>query len=188
MAEAHTEDRPDLERFRSYLLLLARTQLNPRLQAKLGASDVVQQTLLEAYRDAGQFHGQASAQLAAWLRQILARNLANVARDLDRDKRDIHREQSLERALEASSARLEVWLADGQSSPSARAERNEQLLDLSEALTALPEAQREVVELRYLKGWAIKDIAAQLGKSASATAGLLHRGMTQLRDHLNKPE
>src|SRR5687768_12300894 len=100
MTEAHAEPLPDLERFRSYLLLLARAQLDPRLQPKLGGSDVVQQTLLEAYRDANQFQGTDSAQLAAWLRQILARNLLNVARDFDRHKRDVHREQSLERSLE----------------------------------------------------------------------------------------
>jgi RNA polymerase sigma-70 factor (ECF subfamily) len=188
MATAPAADRPNLDQFRSYLLLLARTQLNPRLQAKLGASDVVQQTLLEAYRDADQFRGQASAQLAAWLRQILARNLANVARDFDRDKRAVHREQALERALEASSARLEAWLAAAQSSPSVQAERNEQLLQLAATLLELPEAQREVIELRYLQGWAVKDIADHLGKSVSATAGLLHRGMSQLRKELKPPE
>ena len=86
-----------LEEFRSYLLLLARLGLDGRYQAKLDASDVVQQTMFEAHRDERQFRGQTTTQRAAWLRQILARNLANVRRDLGRAKRDTARERSLER-------------------------------------------------------------------------------------------
>ena len=108
----------DLERFRSYLLLLARTRLDPMVRAKVGASDVVQQTLFEAHRDLAQFRGRTVDEQAAWLRQILARNLANVVRDLRRDKRDVAREQHLRAVLEESAAQLEVWLADEQSSPS----------------------------------------------------------------------
>src|SRR5215470_9019609 len=78
-----------LERFRSYLLLLARVRLDPMVRAKVGASDVVQQTLFEAHRDLAQFRGRTVGEQAAWLRQILARNLANVVRDLHRDKRDL---------------------------------------------------------------------------------------------------
>src|SRR3712207_1376867 len=137
----------DLGRFRDYLLLLARAQLDPRLQGKVGASDVVQQTLLEAHRDAAQFRGSTSGELAAWLRRILARNLANAARDLRRDKRDVGRERSLEQMVEASSARLEAWLGGEQSSPNEAAERNEQVLRLAAALATLPEAQRVAVEL-----------------------------------------
>src|SRR6516225_8608246 len=92
-----------LERFRSYLLLLARIRLDPMVRAKVGASDVVQQTLFEAHRDGAQFRGRSVGEQAAWLRQILARNLANVVRDLRRDKRDVAREQGLCVALDESA-------------------------------------------------------------------------------------
>src|SRR3954466_6039178 len=85
-----------LERFRSYLLLLARVRLDPMVRAKVGASDVLQQTLFEAHRDLAQFRGRNVAEQTAWLRQILARNLANVVRDLRRDKRDVAREQPMQ--------------------------------------------------------------------------------------------
>src|SRR6516162_183981 len=93
-----------LERFRSYLHLLARVQLDARFQAKLDASDVVQQTLLKAHEAFAQFRGHEPAELAAWLRQILARTLADLVRDLGRAKRDVALERSLEAAVENSSA------------------------------------------------------------------------------------
>src|SRR5215471_20701156 len=84
-----------LERFGSYLLLLARVRLDPMVRAKVGASDIVQQTLLAAHRDRAQFRGRTVGEQAAWLRQILARHLANVRRDLRRERRDVAREQPL---------------------------------------------------------------------------------------------
>jgi RNA polymerase sigma-70 factor (ECF subfamily) len=138
-----------MERFRSYLLLLARMRLDPLVRARVGASDVVQQTLLEAHRDRTQFHGQTVGEQAAWLRQILARNLANVVRDERRDKRDVARDQPLQAALDESASRLESWLAAEQSSPSQQVERDERAVRLAEALAALPENQREAVVLRH---------------------------------------
>ena len=179
---------PTLERFRAYLHLLARMQLDPRLQAKLDPSDLVQQTLLQALQALDQFRGRSDAELAAWLRQILARNLANAARDLGRAKRDVARECSLEAALEQSSARLEAWLAAEQSSPSQQAQHKEQVFRMAEALASLPEAQREALTRRYLQSWSLDDIGRQLGRSPSAVAGLIKRGLKQLRLLLHESE
>ena len=174
-----------LERFRDYLRLLAEMHLDRRLQAKLDASDVVQQTLLEAHRDLDQFRGQSDEELAGWLRQSLVNNLANAARDFSRAKRDVRRERSLEQSIGHSSCRLEAWLASGDSSPSQRADRNEQLRLLADALAQLPPVQHEVVVLRYLHGWPIADVASQIGRTQPAVAGLLHRALVQLRGKLS---
>jgi RNA polymerase sigma-70 factor (ECF subfamily) len=188
MAPDAANDGRDLEVFRPYLQFLARSRLDPRLQAKLDPSDVVQQTLLEACQAIPQTRGWTRGQLLAWLRRILANNLANAVRDFGRARRDVAREQPLEAALRDSSARVEAWLAAEQSSPSEQAERHEQEARLAAALAALPEAQREVVLLRHVHGWPLADISRHVGKSAAAVAGLLHRGLKQVRAALHEPE
>jgi RNA polymerase sigma-70 factor (ECF subfamily) len=174
----------DLEHFRSYLVLLARLKLDCKLRAKLDASDVVQQTLLEAHQALASFRGDDLAAQAAWLRQILARNLANAVRDLTRARRDVRKERSLQAALDNSACKLEGWLAAGQSSPSQKLVRHERALQLAEALAQLPETQREAVVLRHFQGLALEDIAAQLGCTTAAVTGLLQRGLKNLRRSL----
>lgn len=170
-----------LERFRPYLRLLARLQLGRRWQGKLDASDVVQQTLLQAFQGLPRLRASTDSAVATWLRRILANNLANAMRDLTRAKRNATREQSLNAALDASSLRLEAYLAADQSSPSQRAERNEELLRLAAALELLPNAQREALILHHLQDRSLSEIAQQLDRSTAAVAGLIKRGLKQLR-------
>jgi RNA polymerase sigma-70 factor (ECF subfamily) len=172
-----------LERFRAYLRLLARLQLDPRLRPRVDPSDLAQQTLIQAHRAFDQFSG-GDAELAAWLRQILARNLAHALRDHGRDRRDVARERPLDVLLAESSERLERWLTDGEPSPGEQAARNEQALLLAEALAQLPEAQREALVLEYWHGWSLEEIGQHLGRSRAAIAGLIKRGMKQLRAQL----
>jgi RNA polymerase sigma-70 factor (ECF subfamily) len=177
----------DLERFRDYLRLLARLQMPGRLQGKLDPSDLVQQALLRAYQALDQFRGKSSAELAGWLRQILANTLANAVRDFGRARRDVALERSLEAAIENSSLRLENWLAASQASPSELAVRNEQLLALASALTSLPDDQREALLLRHYEGLGLAEIAERLGRSRPAVASLLRRGLQHLRKSMQGP-
>ena len=182
--EASGVDQP-LEAYRDYLLLLARARVGGRLRAKLDASDIVQQTLLEAHRDRAQLRGDDPA---AWLRKILARKIANAARDLGRARRDAGRERSLEAALDESSARLEAFLAADESSPSLKARRNERVGLLARALAELPDDQREAVVLRHLQGRSLAEISAELNRTPAAVAGLLHRGLDRLRSLMQTKE
>ena len=176
-----------INRFRAYLRMVARLQFDPRLRTKLDPSDVVQQTMLQAHRALKDFRGSTDAEMAAWLRQILARNLMHVKRDYGRQRRDVARELSLEAAVERSSVRIDAWLARKESHPSERVVRQEISLQLAEALESLPASQRQAVELHYLDGWTLKQIAEQMGKSTAAVAGLLHRGLKNLKGVLNDP-
>ena len=174
----------DLERFRDYLRLLARLQLDPRLRGKVDPSDLVQQTLLKAYVARAQFRGTTPEQKSAWLRQILANTLANTVRDYGRARRDAALDRSLEASLADSSARLEAWLVTGGMSPSEHAERNEQLLQLAAALGRLPADQREALLLRHCHGMGVEDIGRQLGQTRASVASLLRRGLKQMREEL----
>lgn len=174
--------------YRAYLSLLARLQLDGRMRGKLDPSDVVQQTLLEAHAKRDQFRGTTEAERAAWLRQMLAHNLADAFRALGRAKRDVKRERSLDVALDASSCRLEAWLAADQSSPSQHAVKQEQQLRLADALTELPAAQRDAVVLHHLQGLSLAALARELDRSEPAVAGLLHRGLKKLRELLKEAE
>lgn len=179
------EDLP-LDRYADYLRLLARLQLVPRLRAKLDASDIVQQTLLQAHASRNQFRGRSEAELVGWLRTILANTLAGAARRFSAEARDLARERSLGDALAESSARLEGLLAAEQSSPSERAVRGEELLHLARALAELPEDQRQVVELHHLKGLPVAEVAQAVGRTKPAVMGLLFRGLKKLRGRLRE--
>jgi RNA polymerase sigma-70 factor (ECF subfamily) len=170
------------EPFREYLRVLADLHLPGHLRGKLDPSDVVQQTLLRAHEKRAQFRGTSDAEAAGWLRAILANTLAEAARRFGRDRRDVGREVSLDAAVEESSARLEAWLAADQSTPSAAAHRGEELLRPADAIRRLPDDQRRAVELRRLLGRSVADIAAELGKTEVAVAGLLRRGLMRLRE------
>ncbi len=174
-----------LEPFRRYLRVLAHVHLDARLRGRLDPSDVVQQTLLRACVGFDQLRVREPGAVAAWLRKILARTLADAVRDLKRARRDIGRERSLQDAIDQSASGLEAWLAADQSSPSERAERNEQLLHLADALCELPDDTREAVVLKHCRGWTLAEIAEHLGRTPSAVASLLHRGLKQLRKLLH---
>ncbi len=173
-------------KYEPYLRMLARTQMRQAYQAKIGASDMVQQAMLQAVQGLDGFRGGTEAEFRAWLRQILARHLCHLDRDLHRDKRDIRREQSMEQKLAQSSMRLEGLLAGEGPTPSQNVAIGENVLKLADAVERLPESQREAVRLHYLEGMKLSEVAERLDKTTGAIAGLLHRGMKTLRQQLDE--
>jgi RNA polymerase sigma-70 factor, ECF subfamily len=169
-----------LDAQRSPLHRLARRQLEGRIAARVDASDVIQQTFLEAYRSFPQFAGQNPGELVAWLRTILDHKVAAAIRDHTLlQKRNMGRERSIDDS--AAGAPLKQELDAGLSSPSQKAIRGEEAVRLTHALTSLPEDQREAVRLRHLEGWPVAEIARHLNRTPAATAGLIKRGMHALR-------
>jgi RNA polymerase sigma-70 factor (ECF subfamily) len=175
-----------LELCRSYLLLVANRELDEELRQKEGASDLVQQTFLEAHRDFGQFHGTTQAEVIAWLRRILLNNLSNARRRyVEAGKRQIGRELPLEgNSPGIAHARS---LAVDSSSPSSRAAANEESAALDRALERLPADYQEVILLRHEQGLSFDEVGELMNRSAEAVRKLWTRALRQLREELEGP-
>lgn len=171
-----------LESYRNYLRLLARTGVDPALRGKADASDVVQETLLKAHQHFDQFEGRTEAELVGWLRQILARNLADLSRRYrSAGARAIGREQSLDDFDGAASrAALRLFVPNGQS-PSQSAQRREMSLVLADALSELTADYREVLVLRTLEGRDWDEVAGAMGRTPGAVRLLWARALKKLR-------
>lgn len=171
-----------LEKYRHYLKLLARTGIDASLRGKADPSDVVQDTFLKAHQHFEHFRGQTEAELTAWLRQILTRNLADLSRRFRMAKgRRVNRERSLEQLLNASSQALDKLLADDAGSPSQSAERRELSVVLANALTELSDDQREVIVLRSLEEHDWDEVAQRMERSPGAVRMLWVRALKRLR-------
>ena len=178
-------DSETVERFRAYLKLLANSQLDSFLEKRVDASDIVQQTLLDAITREDQFRGKSDNELAGWLRRILANNIVDAVRYHRRGKRDASREQSLDESIFESFRRVDALIAPT-ATPSQRATANEQLLRLPWALEQLSAAQRDAIVLHHLQGLKLLETSERMGKSESAVCGLLFRGLKRLNEILGE--
>jgi RNA polymerase sigma-70 factor (ECF subfamily) len=177
-----------LETYRRYLALLARVQIGQRLQGKVDASDVVQETFLEAHQNFPRFRGGSEAEFVAWLRQILAGNLADLLRRyLGAKGRDVRLEREIQDAFDRSSILLDRGLVAQQSSPSQQAVRREQAVILADALEQLPDDYRDVLVLRHLEGLSFPEVARRMGRSLDSVEKLWMRGLARLRQIMGGP-
>ena len=173
------------ERYSTYLSLLARVQIGRRIQAKVDAGDIVQETFLEAHRQIAQFRGSSEAELTTWLRRILAGQIALVLRRfLGTLGRDVKLERELAAQLDQSSQALDGGLVASISTPSQHASRREQAVLLAEALDRLPEDYREVIILRHLEALNFSEVARRMGRSEDSVQKLWVRGLATLRRSL----
>jgi len=147
----------------------------------MDASDIVQETLLEAHEGRRRFRGESPRELLAWLRQILAHNIANAVRDHRRAKRDVELERSLEAGLGESSLKLGAIVAGSEASPSEEVARHEELLRLAEAVESLPEEQRDAVVQRYFQGRTLAAVSETAGCSKYVVTQRLRKAMERLR-------
>ena len=174
-----------LDLYRNYLRLLAQVEIGRRLQAKVDASDLVQEAMLEAHKSFAGFRGGSEGEFVAWLRQIMTRVLcACVRRYLGTRKRDIRLERTLSEGLDHSSLLLGRGLYDRHSSPSQGAVRREQAVQFADALAQLPEHYRDVLVLRHLEGLSFPEIAQRMGRSQDSVEKLWVRGLDRLRQVL----
>lgn len=173
------------ERHRPYLMLLARIQIGRRLRGKADAADVVQETFLDACRQFPSFRGDSAEVFTAWLRHLLAGQIAAlVRRYCHTQARDVTLERTLQRELGSSSDRI-IRLADTGTSPSGVVAGREEQFRLAVALEQLPPDYREVILLRQIEGRPFADVAAAMGRSEDSVQKLWVRGLEALRHALD---
>lgn len=184
--EGHREELGDLlQLYSNYLKILATTQLDGKLRARVSPSDIVQETLMEAHRDFHQFRGGSVPELLSWLRRILIHNIGRIVeRHVLAAKRNVRREVSLERvhqSLERSSLHLRQ-VADPGCSPSSAAQNMEHTRLLADQLAALPNEYRQVIVLRNIEGLSFNEVAESMERSSGAVRMLWLRAIDRLRD------
>jgi RNA polymerase sigma-70 factor (ECF subfamily) len=175
-----------LESYRTYLRMLATTQLRGKIPARVSPSDVVQETMLAAHRAFGDFRGESSAEFSAWLRKIMSHKLLSM---IDRHlnlKRDVRREVSMnvahDNADSSNAHTLESLLTAADPSPSTIVSRSEDNQRLAELLLLLPEHYRLVITLRNQQGLRFEEISRQLDRTPLAARLLWLRAIQRLRD------
>jgi RNA polymerase sigma-70 factor (ECF subfamily) len=174
-----------LETYRRYLLMVARRKLNADLRSKAGASDIVQQTFLEAQRDFGGFRGVTEAELLGWLRQILLNNLASFSRGF---RETAKRKPAHEISLEVCAALVsEGGPTDATPAPLDEAITRERIEALRRALAGLPDDYCQVLLLRHQEGLSYEEIGRVLQRTPNATRKLWHRALERLQKEMEPP-
>ena len=163
------------------LSVLARLEINRRFGGKFDPSDVVQQTLMEAWQGWERMQARDEPQRIAWLRQILAHQLARFVRHHQgTQKRDVGRELSIDQSLDQSARRLDAFLVAHDPSPSQIVSAQEQLDRLAQVLEELPEDYRQVILLRNLEELSHAEVAERMGRSEAAVRMLWIRALAAL--------
>lgn len=178
-----------LEHFRSYLKLIASHEIGSKLGAKLDASDIVQDTFLDAHRYFENFQGESVTQFTAWLRTVMAGVMANnMRRYLGTKARDIRLERQLAADLDNSAAMLSELLVASVSSPSQNIMRDEQTIQLAKAMANLSLDYQSVLTLRHIEGLTFPQIASRLNKTVDSVEKLWLRAIVQLRKSFTPQE
>lgn len=172
-----------LEMCRAYLLGVANRELESRLQAKAGASDMVQEAFLEAQRIFDRFDGESPEELLRWLRAILLYKLDHLTRHYAAtDKRQVAREVPMDG--DSAATPPTDLLADNLATPSSLVGREEQRQAVLQALERLPPDYRQVIEWRQWEDLPFEEIARRLDRSVDAARMLWWRAVKRLQQDL----
>jgi RNA polymerase sigma-70 factor (ECF subfamily) len=191
LLQARQGDQAALDRLfgmcRNYLALMARTQVEGRIRNRVDPSDLVQQTLLEAYRAFPRFQGGTEGEWLAWLKQILNHNAADFVRFHQTGKRQAKREVHLDNQPSDSSTPGGLAnLSDSIETPSQELMRKERELQLADAIAQLAPDYQEVIILRNLQRLPFDEVAQRLERSRPAAQMLWMRAIHKLQEVLGE--
>ena len=171
---------------RSYLGFIARSQIEPSLRRKVDASDLVQETMLEAFHDFERFDGHTEREWLAWLRRILNHNAADfVRRYRGTAKRNAGREVPFRDPSDSRSPGAPEPIAD-QPTPSQELLLMDTELRVTAALAALPADYQEVIVLRNLQRLPFNDVAERMGRTRPAVQMLWMRAIKKLQEAMGE--
>lgn len=181
-AEAALSSSWSLGSLRPWLKLVAERELPAALRGRVEASDIVQQTLLDAWRGLQGFRGTTHAERLAWLRMILRRVVLQHGRSrFGTQKRAGER---LQCELDLTDSRIGRLAGGGTPTPDEQAVANETSLLLAQALEALPAEDQQLIRLRHFDELSHDEIAVRLGCSPAAARMRWVRALRQLRERL----
>lgn len=170
------------ETCRNYLLLVANRELDTELRAKLGPSDLVQETFVRAQQHFGRFEGKSEAELRAWLTQILVNRCHDARRAFCQAAK-----RRGERALGANASDdLDKQLPIDHRTPSRQILASEEALAIAAALGKLSDVHQQVLRLRYWEDLTFEVIGRQLGRSGDAARKLWYRAIERLGEELER--
>jgi RNA polymerase sigma-70 factor (ECF subfamily) len=171
------------ESCRNYLLLIAKLAMKQGLQAKVGASDLVQETFFEAQKAFDRFGGETEEDLIRWMTQILEYRIGTaLKRYYGTARRDIRRELNWYQLF--GSEMIGDHCDENGETPSAIARSNEDQRRYEQALASLSEEQQRVIALRVSEGLEFAAVGLQLNCSAEAARKLFARTIVRLQSLL----
>jgi len=174
---------------RNYVALIARTNVESWMQTKVDASDLVQQTLLEAHRGFADFRGETEAEWLGWLRKILHHNTHDFIRQYKgTDKRRIQKEVRLQQSAGDQSGSFFYDPPGHEETPSQIIAQHEQQIELADAIAQLSDDHREVIILRNLQRLPFDEVAARMERSRPAVQMLWMRAVQKLKEVLSGTE
>lgn len=179
----HSAQNTLMSQLRQYLVFVANQQLDKNLQAKVGPSDVVQQSMLCAVENLEQFQGTTVEEFRGWVRQILVNETRQAWRDYHTQKRDVARERRVTDSQPFGPGR---FLADSLPTPGTQACAEEQAAAIQAALDRLPEVDRKIIQWRNWDGLPFEEIADRLDISSSSASRKWYRALIDFKKLLEE--
>ena len=167
---------------REFLSMVAQAELAAGLQQKVDASDLVQESLIEADRGLTGFRGATVEEWQAWLRKIVRHNALDFNRRYQgAAKRQASREQSFAQNANPDESRCDWEPAGDDDTPSQQLMKTEESMELLAVMAALPDDYQRVLKLRNLENLPFDVVAEKMGRTRPAVQMLWTRAVRKLR-------
>lgn len=167
--------------YRPLIRLIANRYMRRAFASRFDQSDVVQLTCIDAIDGFPQFRGRSREEFESWVETILRRKVWELCQQHTAAKRDVRREFLIDAAPSGLSL---AWNPNRSAGPVSRVLAGEAALQIAASLEQLPEQYRTAIELRYVDGLKLREIAEQMNVSVGAVAGYLRRGVDTMNELL----